>query len=379
MTAHKHLRRIASLFALLIATTAVVVAVNVWRGDALAAQDVATAQADTPLTEAVLRQWLTKYSNWGRWGRTDQLGAANYITRKKRRDAANLVRSGISVGLAHPLLTVPFDPRLPLDPVYPSIAPLPTVPLDPDNPNPFFDWKNPPNNTSDRYNVSYHGTAHSHMDALCHFQFNFGTAAAPDFRLFNGISRPANNPPEGCVQLGIENLIDGVVTRGVLFDATLLPELREGSYPWVAPGTPVTRAHLLELEKIEGVQVQAGDVILLYTGRWARRAALGPWPTSDGVAGWYVDTVPFMYSRRVAFIGHDEWNDVFPGGFPGFATLPVHTFAITIMGVDIFDNLDLETLAQTARRLGRYEFMFTAAPSPVPGGTGSPLNPMAIF
>jgi kynurenine formamidase len=330
-----------------------------------------------PLTEAVLREWLTTYSNWGRWD--NQLGAANYITPRKRREAATLVRRGISVGLAHPLLDVPFDPLLPREPAFPSIAPMPTVPLDPDNGNPFFHWMNPPAYTSDRYNVSYHGTAHSHLDALCHFPFNFGTVASPDFRLFNGLSRSANNTANGCAELGIEHLIDGVVTKGVLFDATLLPELREGNYPWLAPGTAVTREHLEALEKIQHVRAERGDVILLYTGRWARRAALGPWPTADGVAGYYVDTVPFMYERKVSFIGHDMWQDVTPGGFPGFATLPVHVFAITIMGVDIFDNLDLEKLAQTSRRLGRYEFLFTTAPSPVIGGTGSPLNPIAIF
>ena len=344
-----------------------------------ASADTAAARHDdsTPLTEATLRQWLTTYSNWGRWN--NQLGAANYITARKRREAAQLVRRGMSIGLAHPVLDVPFDPTLPRDPVYPSIAPMPTVPLDPDNGNPFFHWMNPPGYTSDRYNVSYHGTAHSHMDALCHFQFNFGTAAAPDFRLFNGVSRTANNSPNGCAALGVENLIDGVVTRGVLFDATLLPELLEGSNPWVTRGTPITKAILRKLEKIEHVRVEPGDVILLYTGRWARRAKLGPWGTADGVAGYYVDVVPFLYERGVSFIGHDMWNDVAPGGFPAFAALPVHTFAIAILGVDIFDNLDLERLAQTARRLGRYEFMFATAPSPVIGGTGSPLNPVAIF
>ena len=349
---------------------------------AAAAVAATTAQPDLrgdnpPLTDAVLREWLTKYSNWGRWN--NQLGAANYITPRKRREAAKLVRQGLAVGLAHPVLEVPFDPLLPREPLYPSIAPMPTVPLDPDNGNPFFHWMNPPAYTSDRYNVAYHGTAHSHLDALCHFQFNFGTEASPDFRLFNGVSRPANNSAEGCATLGIENLIDGVVTRGVLFDATLLPGVREGDYPWVKPGTAITREHLRALERIERVRVEPGDVILLYTGRWARRAALGPWPTADGVAGYYVDTVPFLYERQVSFIGHDMWNDVTPGGFPEFATLPVHTFAITILGVDIFDNLDLEKLARTARRLGRYEFMFTTAPSPVTGGTGSPLNPVAIF
>jgi hypothetical protein len=114
---------------------------------------------DPPPTEADLRVWLKTYSNWGRWN--NDLGAANYITAKKRKDAARLVREGVSVGLAHPLLDVPFDPVLPFIPAFPSIAPMPTVSLDPDNGNPFFHWMNPPSYTSDRYNVSYHGVAHS--------------------------------------------------------------------------------------------------------------------------------------------------------------------------------------------------------------------------
>jgi kynurenine formamidase len=334
-----------------------------------------------PLTEAVLREWLTTYSNWTRW--SNQLGTANFITPKKRKDAARLVREGLSVGLAHPLLDVPFDPTLPFIAATPSIAPLPTVPLDPDNGNPFFHWMNPPNYTSDRYNVSYHGTGHSHLDALCHFTFNYGTASVPDIRVFGGSIRSVNNTAAGCERFGIEHLIDGIVTRGVLFDATLLPGMREVingvEQPWLAPGTAVTREHLEQLERMEHVKVERGDVILLYTGRWARRAALGPWPTSAGVAGYYVDTVPFMYEREVSFIGHDMWNDVTPGGFPTFATLPVHTFAINVLGLDIFDNLDLERLAAAAKALKRYHFMFTAAPSPVMGGTGSPLNPTATF
>ena len=49
------------------------------------------------------------------------------------------------------------------------------------------------------------------------------------------------------------------------------------------------------------------------------------------------------------------------------------------IGVNIVENLDLERLVETARRLRRYEFMVTFAPLPVEGGTGSPLNPLAIF
>jgi hypothetical protein len=43
------------------------------------------------------------------------------------------------------------------------------------------------------------------------------------------------------------------------------------------------------------------------------------------------------------------------------------------------ENLDLERAVDIARRLKRYEFMLTFAPLPVEGGTGSPLNPIAVF
>ena len=49
------------------------------------------------------------------------------------------------------------------------------------------------------------------------------------------------------------------------------------------------------------------------------------------------------------------------------------------IGVDIVENLDLERAVDTARQLKRYEFMITFAPLPVEGGTGSPVNPLAIF
>ena len=55
----------------------------------------------TPLTAADFEKMLSAISNWGRWGKDDQLGALNLITAGKRRQAARLVRDGISVSLAH--------------------------------------------------------------------------------------------------------------------------------------------------------------------------------------------------------------------------------------------------------------------------------------
>jgi kynurenine formamidase len=167
------------------------------------------------------------------------------------------------------------------------------------------------------------------------------------------------------------------VTRGVLFDATQLP----GKAPkgWLEPGTAVHREDLETLEKMEHVKVSEGDVILLYSGRWKHRAQVGPWKASEGGAGWHADVAYFLKDRGVSFIGSDTINDVSPTGFPPSMGLPIHLLSLAYLGVDIFDNLDFERAIETARRLNRYEFLFTAAPMRIEKGMGSPLNPLAIF
>ena len=75
----------------------------------------------------------------------------------------------------------------------------------------------------------------------------------------------------------------------------------------------------------------------------------------------------------------DEWNDVSPTTFPQAVGLPVHKLALVALGVDIFDNLDLEAVAETAARLHRWEFLLFAAPIPTTTGTGSLINPIAMF
>jgi kynurenine formamidase len=130
---------------------------------------------------------------------------------------------------------------------------------------------------------------------------------------------------------------------------------------------------------MEHLKVSEGDVILLYTGRWKHRAMVGPWKASEGGAGWHADVAYFLKDRGVSFIGDDQINDVSPTGFPQTMGLPIHLLALTSLGVDIFDNLDFERAIETARRLNRYEFMFSAAPLRIDKGMGSPLNPLAIF
>ena len=304
-------------------------------------------------TEADFRAAMDELSNWGRWGADDELGAANLITPAKRRAAAALVTEGRSVSLAHDII----QEKTLEGPSYLDREVLNVSDT----------------GASDRYQYTgtYHGVIHSHLDSVdCHVMF--------EGKGYNGVTAGEVTAANGCPKGSIHALRDGVFTRGILFDATLLPG-KTADQGWLEPGTPIRAADLEELERLEGVRVEPGDVILLHTGRWTRRAALGPWPSSDGVAGYHSDVAYFLKERGVSFIGHDMWNDVFPHEFSDDVRLPLHRLALVSLGVAIFDNLDFDGVAEVAKELGRYEFLFTAAPLRIQNGMGSPLNPIATF
>jgi kynurenine formamidase len=305
----------------------------------------------TIATEADFRRAMKELSNWGRWGELDELGAANLITPAKRQQAVRLAREGRAISLAH---DVPQEKAVDtptfLDRAVVTVGP--TVALD-----------------RYQYTGTYHGVIHSHLDALdCHIMV--------DGQGYNGVSMEEIKSAGGCPRGSINALKDGVVTRGILFDATRLPG-KAAPQGWLEPGTAIRREDLETLETIQGVTVSPGDVILLHTGRWKRRAALGPWPNSTGFAGYHIDVAYFLKERGVSFIGADGPNDVSPSGLPQGVGL--HQLALVAMGVGIFDNLDFERAADEAGRLNRYEFLFVAAPLRVEKGMGSPLNPLAIF
>lgn len=318
----------------------------------LCAQDSGNAHR-TITTEAEFRSAMKELSNWGRWGDDDELGAANLITSAKRKQALGLPKEGVAISLAHDVAQEKAADA-------PNILMRTVVSV---NPGVTLDQY--------QYTGSYHGVVHSHLDAVdCHIMF--------EGKGYNGRSMEDIMATGGCPKGNINALKDGVVTRAILFDATRLPG-KAAAQGWLEPGTAIHREDLEALEKLEHVKVAAGDVILLYTGRWKRRAALGPWPATTGFAGYHADVAYFLKERGVSFIGCDGPNDVSPTGLPPAITNPLHRLALVAMGVSIFDNLDFERAVEQARRSNRYEFLFMAAPLRIDKGTGSPLNPLAIF
>src|SRR6266566_8293453 len=304
-------------------------------------------------SEADFRRAMKELSNWGRWGSDDELGAANLITPAKRKQALLLAKDGVTISLAHDIVQekAADAPNI-LQRVLGNVSETGTT-------------------DTYQYTGTYHGVIHSHLDAVdCHVM--------SEGKGYNGRSMEDIKATGGCPKGNINALKDGVVTRGILFDATRLPG-KASPQGWLEPGTAIHREDLEALEKIERVKVSPGDVILLYTGRWKRRAALGPWPNTTGFAGYHADVSYFIKERGVSFIGGDGPNDVSPTGFPQTVGLPLHQLALVAMGVSIFDNLDFERAAEQAKRLNRYEFLFMAAPLRIDKGMGSPLNPLAIF
>jgi hypothetical protein len=120
------------------------------------------------------------------------------------------------------------------------------------------------------------------------------------------------------------------------------------------------------------------DVPLLRTGHARRLDELGPWDTTVSKTGLHPTAAAFLAERQVAAMGSDGNNDTIPSTIEG-VPYPIHVLAINAMGVHLLDYLRFEDLARHCERSARWAFLFVAAPLRIPGGTGSPVNPIAIF
>ena len=289
-------------------------------------------------------------SNWGRWGAEDERGALNHLIAERVAAAARLVRSGHTVTLARPLDTRPGAAN-------PEPAEHRMTLLAEAQPEREAFVK-------DYVGVDYHNDTHSHLDALCHVAF--------DGRLYNG--RPSDSvTAAGANADAVEVLKDGLVGRGVLLD---IPGLR--GVRWLEPGEHVLPDDLEEAERRQGVMVGVGDILLIRTGHARRLAELGPWDTARAKAGLHPTAARFLAERRIAALGSDGNNDTAPSSTEG-VDFPIHALALTAMGVHLLDYLQFEDLLAVCERTRRWEFLFVGAPLRIVGGTGSPLNPLAIL
>ena len=295
-----------------------------------------------------VEQLMKTLSNWGRWGAKDQKGAVNLITPEVRRRAAALVKEGFAVSLSRDADTVravdnsrPFERKM----ISSGIDPEPMFAMD-------------------TYTISFHGAALTHLDAMSHM--------VAGGKIYNGHAQEVVNGT-GAHQMAVDAYREGFFSRGILMD---IPRLK--GVPYLELSTPIYPADLDAWEKQAGIRVGPGDIVFVRTGRWARRAVVGPWDTDRAAAGMHYTCAKWFRDRDVAVVGSDVHGELMPSGVKG-VPYPLHQLLLVAMGVPMLDNCDLERLGEEAAARKRWEFLLTAAPLVVPLGTGSPLNPVAVF
>jgi len=305
-----------------------------------------------PVSAAEFRALYAEVATWTRWRGRPERGALNYLTPERIVAATRLVRTGQTVSLAVPLDTEegPANPQ-------PAEHYMTQMPADDIGFGTVRFAK-------DYIGVDFHNDGHSHIDALSHVVY--------ENKLYDGL--PDDSITEaGAHRASIELLRDGLVGRGVLLD---IPALR--GVDWLETGDQVRPEELEAAEQRQGVRVGTGDVLLVRIGHGARLAALAPWDPAHHKAGLHPTVARFLADRQVAALGSDGNSDAVPSTTEGVG-FPIHVLAINAMGLCLMDYLAFERLTEACAAHGRWEFLVVVAPLRITGGTGSPVNPIAIF
>ena len=200
------------------------------------------------------------------------------------------------------------------------------------------------------------------IDALGHISH--------DGKMFGGLNAEENEGPNGLTALGIETYPkDKYLNRGVLLDVA-----KYKGMDMLAPGYEITGADLEATAKAQGVEVRAGDSVLIRTGFGklfgdkAKYMGLRPGP-GESACTW-------LASKKVFLSGDDQLTyEVYPEKGTIF---PCHRILIADSGIYIVENMNLEELAPVLAARKSYEFAVVINPPRLRGMTGAAINAFAI-
>lgn len=324
-------------------------------------QDTGTWERTEPMT--AIAEAATRYRNWGRWGEDDVLGTLNFIDDAKRVEAAALVRSGTTFSLSQP-----FSSEGPQKGWRRRTNPVHTM-----------------TDTGVEAELDMQGFPHGFggaddviaMPLQCSTQWDGLGHIFDRGKAWNGRAAGQVVTSEGDRVTGIQTAAAAIVTRGVLLDVGRVLG-RDGE---LADGFAITEEHLQRTIEAQGAsaQVRRGDVVVIRTGQYTRAKREGWKDYAGGAApGLSFGTAHWLHRHEIAAIATDTWGfEVRPNEFQD-AFQPLHQVAIPNMGLFLGEMWDPDELAQHCAGDGRYDFMLSAAPLPIVGAVGSPVNPVAI-
>lgn len=283
----------------------------------------------------------TGLSNWGRWGATDEQGCLNLLTPALIKHAAGLIKTGKAYSLAAPLAT--DGPQWPGRHKIWQVTEIGSYPTG-------FGWSGDA--------LMMHSHSGTHIDALCHFWY--------DNQLYNGFSAAEHMSSFGATRNSIDKL-PFLVGRGVLLDIAAWKGVAH-----LKLGEPITATDLDQCAAAQEIAIQPGDIVLLRTG-WLQVFSQDRAMFESGEPGIDVSTLAWLKEHDIVAIGADNHaveviTEIPPPDFP------IHTIALRDLGVYLVEALNLEELAADKA----YESFLVIAPLRLIGGTGSPINPIAI-
>ncbi|MFJ8659687.1 cyclase family protein [Streptomyces sp. NPDC093795] len=311
--------------------------------------------------EGAIAQAAKACSNWGRWGEDDRLGTVNFLDEAKRREGAALVRRGVSFSLSQR-----FDIDGPQKGWRRRTNPVHTM-LDTGTDAALGNQGLPHGIGGADDVIAMPLQCSTQWDGLGHI-FDHGVA-------WNG--RPAEQvvTSDGDQITGIEHMAPHIAGRAVLLDIGRTAG-QDGELP---DGFAITEEHLAAAAETRGVTVGRGDIVLVRTGQLARVRRDGWGDYAGGAApGLSFTTASWLHSSEIVGIATDTWGfEVRPNEFD-HAFQPLHQVVIPHIGLLIGEMWDFEALAEDCAADGVYEFWLTAAPLPITGAVGSPVNPVAV-
>jgi kynurenine formamidase len=303
-------------------------------------------------------------NNWGRWGEDDQRGTQNLIGPEQRVAAAQLVKTGKIFALG-----LPLTPDAPVWPPRPAPQRLATmtgsdaVVGSPANaPAPGFQW------SDDILTVATHGS--THWDGLGH--------AMCEDSLYNGFWAGNVTALAGCGVLGIEQQRDCFVGRGVLVDVA-----RHQGVEACPARQVITPQMLDDALAAEGIELRSGDMLLVRTGHlarwWTRPADQTPMNYFVNSPGISRDAAPWLHEHGISALAADTIGvePLIPEDSDE-RVFPLHVASLVDQGLTLGELWVLDDLAADCAADGAYEFLLAAQPLNLPGGMGSPINPIAL-
>jgi kynurenine formamidase len=325
---------------------------------------LATPSLDRELEAAAA---LAASSNWGRWGDQDQRGALNLVDGDAMRRGAALVTQGKMYRLGQDIR----ESRVPMM----AGRPAPQHFMSFDGGDFAAGFRASPAVGEDRrfaedtVILPVHGVT-THVDALCHLW--------TEDEMYNGF--PGNAVRSyGAAKLGIERF-EGLVTRGVMLDVATLAGVES-----LPPDFLVTQDHLEACLERQRVTIEPGDAVLVRTG-WPEVFKTDPARYEGLQPGVGASAGLMLAEAGICLLGADNVAVNPHNGFNGFANTfiqderekyryDLHVPYLRNLGIYLLELVDLAALARDEV----YEFQFALAPLMIKGGTGSPVNPLAVI